>query len=101
VKVVRVSVVLAMPRRQVLVELSLAQGSTAGDAVREARRAGLLPAAVGARERLGIWSKPCEESTRLREGDRVEIYRALRADAKAQRRERARIKPSNRSRSGT
>jgi putative ubiquitin-RnfH superfamily antitoxin RatB of RatAB toxin-antitoxin module len=99
-KLVHVSVALAMPQRQDVIELSLPEGSTAGDAVREARRAKRLAAAEPG-ERLGIWSRPCDESTRLRDGDRVEIYRPLRADAKAQRRERARLKTSTRSRGGS
>jgi hypothetical protein len=50
---------------------------------------------------LGIWSRACDGDTRLRDGDRVEVYRALKADAKQQRRARARLKPTSpRSRNG-
>jgi putative ubiquitin-RnfH superfamily antitoxin RatB of RatAB toxin-antitoxin module len=39
---------------------------------------------------LGIFSRPATEKTRLRSGDRIEIYRPLRCDPKEKRRERAR-----------
>lgn len=38
---------------------------------------------------VGIHSKPCGPERILRDGDRVEFYRGLVADAKAARRERA------------
>ena len=38
--------------------------------------------------RLGIWSKPREPNTLLREGDRVEVYRGLKVDPKEARRQR-------------
>lgn len=36
----------------------------------------------------GIWNRKAGRETRLREGDRVEVYRALRVDPKVARRER-------------
>jgi len=38
--------------------------------------------------KVGIFSKPCALDTKLREGDRVEIYRPLLADPKEIRRRR-------------
>jgi putative ubiquitin-RnfH superfamily antitoxin RatB of RatAB toxin-antitoxin module len=49
---------------------------------------------------VGIWSRAASLETALREGDRVELYRDLKADPKDMRRRRARLKPSTRSRSG-
>ena len=37
---------------------------------------------------LGIWGHRCQPETLLREGDRLEIYRALTVDPKVARRER-------------
>lgn len=39
---------------------------------------------------VGIFGRRCDGSTPLRDGDRVELYRPLVADAKQVRRERAR-----------
>jgi putative ubiquitin-RnfH superfamily antitoxin RatB of RatAB toxin-antitoxin module len=94
----RVTVAAALPHEQRVVALDLAQGATAWDAVVAAGvlelYAGVAPETLA----VGIWSRACARDTVLREGDRVEIYRPIRADAKAMRRERARVKPSRRSR---
>ncbi len=50
--------------------------------------------------KVGIWSRPASLAAVLREGDRVELYRELKADPKDARRRRAGLKPSTRSRSG-
>ena len=95
----RVSVALALPASQEVVELELAEGSTVGDAIAAAALVQRFPGLeLGALD-VGIWSRPCDRSTPLRDGDRVELYRPLRADAKAQRRARVRTS-SPRSRSG-
>jgi uncharacterized protein len=96
---VRVTVVLAMPGRQEVAEIELPEGATAAEALAASGLASHLPPDVPAGLRLGVWNKPCPPETRLREGDRVEIYRGLEADAKAMRRSRV-VKPSRRARNG-
>ncbi len=86
----RVSVAIAWPERQEVIDLDLPEGSTVADAL--ARVHGVLARAGLAALRTGIWSRPCPPETRLREGDRVELYRPLVADAKQMRRARARRK---------
>jgi putative ubiquitin-RnfH superfamily antitoxin RatB of RatAB toxin-antitoxin module len=97
----RVSVAIALADRQEVIDLDLPEGATAGDAVTAARIGERFPGLDAGTFTLGIWSRPCAVQALLREGDRVELYRPLVADAKAQRRARARVKPSSpRSRSG-
>jgi putative ubiquitin-RnfH superfamily antitoxin RatB of RatAB toxin-antitoxin module len=97
----RVSVVLALPDRQEVVELELEEGSTVADAIAASGLAMRYPALEVERMPAGIWSRPRPPETRLKDGDRVELYRPLRADPKAQRRARARLSASStRSRSG-
>jgi putative ubiquitin-RnfH superfamily antitoxin RatB of RatAB toxin-antitoxin module len=97
----RVSVVLAIPGRQEVVELELAEGATIADAVAAAGLPERYPGFDLRDYSTGIWSRPRSAGTLLREGDRVELYRELQVDAKAQRRARARVRPSSpRSRSG-
>ncbi|MGZ5031805.1 MAG: RnfH family protein [Usitatibacter sp.] len=96
----RVTVALALPGHQEIVEIELPEGSSVADALECARMAGRFPQVDLGAARVGIWSRPCERDTVLREGDRVEIYRPLQADPKDGRRARARLKPSTRSRSG-
>ncbi len=94
----RIAIVAPTPERQDVVELELAEGSTVADALERVRSHPAFAQVDWERVRLGVWSRECARDTSLRDGDRVEIYRALKADPKAQRRARARLKPSTRSR---
>lgn len=95
-----VAVAVALPGRQQVIALVLPEGSTAADALVAARVRERFPQVDLDAAKLGIWSRPCDPGTALREGDRVEVYRALADDPKSLRRARARLKPSTRSRSG-
>ena len=81
---VTVEVVFAASERQELKRLELPAGSTVVDAV---SASGLAEA--GAAPRFGIYGKVVPAGTVVRDGDRVEIYRPLRADPKELRRLRA------------
>ncbi len=87
---VRVEVVFsAAPRQVQSVPLALAPGSTVADAIEASgliERHGLAVEAV----HCGVWGRRCEAGRKLREGDRVEIYRALTVDPKQARRLRYR-----------
>jgi putative ubiquitin-RnfH superfamily antitoxin RatB of RatAB toxin-antitoxin module len=66
--------------------LSLEQGATVADALRESAlqsRHAELVLDVAAK---GIWGTPCDASTVLRDRDRVEVYRDLLVDPKEARR---------------
>lgn len=81
---------IALPGRQLVLDLALPEGSSVADAIAAARTD---PRAAGidfAGMQTGIWSRACDPGTALREGDRVELYRALQADPKQRRRARAR-----------
>ena len=95
----RILVAVALPGRQDVVEVALEPGATVADALAAAKVRERFPELADFA--VGIWSRRCTPEERLRDGDRVEVYRELAADAKAQRRARARLKPSSpRSRSG-
>jgi putative ubiquitin-RnfH superfamily antitoxin RatB of RatAB toxin-antitoxin module len=96
----RVSVAVALPGRQQVIAVEIEEGATVADALRAAKAAEFFAGAEPAQLRAGIWGKACAMDATLRDGDRVEIYRALQADPKEMRRARAGLKPSTRSRSG-
>ena len=96
----RVSVAVALPGRQEVVEVDVAGNATVADAIAAARLEARLPGVDLAAMRTGIWSRRAAPETRLREGDRVELYRELKADPKDMRRNRAKARTSSRSRSG-
>ena len=78
------------------VELLLEPGATVADALREsglrARHAGVdLDAAP-----VGIWGALCRREDRLRDRDRVEVYRPLQVDPKDARRRRQRAQGTKR-----
>jgi hypothetical protein len=85
--VLHVEVVYALPERQVLRRVSLREGSTVGDALRESGLKGEFPEIDSLR--TGIFGRPVETDALLRDRDRVEIYRPLGTDPKAARRARA------------
>lgn len=86
----KVLVALALPARQRVAEVELPEGATVADAIAAADFAVHAPGIDIASLRTGIWSRPCARTARLREGDRVELYRPLVVDVKESRRERAR-----------
>ena len=65
------------------------KGTTAEQAVQQSRILQKFPEIDLAQNKLGIFGKLVKADTVLREHDRVEIYRALIADPKEVRRQRA------------
>lgn len=85
----RIEVVYAEPDAQPLIRLELAVGSTVADALRHSGIFRLCPALEDAQLPLGIFGRRVTPETLLCDGDRVEIYRALKVDPKEARRRRA------------
>ena len=82
-----IEVVYALAQKQERVVLDLPPGSTVQDAL---QASGLLQRLAQIESgRLGVWGTPVTAESRLRDQDRVEIYRPLIADPKEVRRERA------------
>ena len=88
-KPIEVEVAYARPERQLIVTLSVAEGTTARQAVELSRIAEQFPEIDLASLQLGVFGKAVKADAVLREHDRVEIYRPLIADPKEVRRRRA------------
>ena len=86
---IQVEVVLAMPQRQLLVSVSLDEGSTLADAISRSGIAEQFEDFEIDPAKVGVFGRKASMDQVLRNGDRVEIYRALIADPKEVRRERA------------
>jgi putative ubiquitin-RnfH superfamily antitoxin RatB of RatAB toxin-antitoxin module len=82
-----IEVVYALPERQVLKRVSLPEGSTVGDAIEASGLGREFPEIDLVL--VGIFGKRVRVDARLRDGERVELYRALQADPKEVRRRRA------------
>lgn len=96
----RVTLAVALPGRQEVVPLELAERASVADALEAAALGARFPGEDLAALEVGVWGVRVARDALLREGDRVEIYRALKADPKEMRRKRARPRTSTRSRSG-
>jgi len=77
---------LAWPELQVIIPLSLPDGSTVADAIERSGLRERFPDLEISPERLGVFADRRAPGDRLREGDRVEIYRPLKVDPKVARR---------------
>jgi uncharacterized protein len=90
----RCTVAFALPSRQFLWSVELAPTATVAELLEQAR---LVAVARGEEASvpwdsvaLGIFGEPCRRTDVPRDGDRVEIYRALINDPRASRRARVR-----------
>ncbi len=87
----RCTVAFAMPERQWAWVVTLPEGATVAEALEQARAqaAGIdVPWTAD----VGIFGESCDRTAVPRDGDRIEIYRPLRADPKESRRERAKAR---------
>lgn len=82
----KVEVVYALPERQWLASVEVEAGASSLEAVRVAVASGGLPPLDLDSHILGIFGKKIEPDHPVRAGDRVEIYRPLKADPKEVRR---------------
>lgn len=90
-----VEVACAEPGRQFLRRVELPGGATVADAITASgiEREWSIDAGSLA---VGIWSKPVARDACPRDGDRIELYRPLKADPKEARRRRAERAPIKR-----
>lgn len=86
---IQVEVAYALPERQAIIPLQVLTGTTA---LQAAQRSGIVERFAGLdleNARLGVFGKVVAADQVLQEGDRVEIYRPLKADPKEARKARA------------
>lgn len=84
-----VEVVYALPERQYLRKVTLGEGSSVAQAIAASGLLELRDDIDLAINKVGVYSRPVKLNDMLHDGDRVEIYRALLADPKELRRQRA------------
>jgi len=86
---IHVEVIYALPEAQPLLRVQLAEGATVNDAIRASGVLEAFPDIDLAKNKVGIFSKLVKLDEKVRDKDRVEIYRPLIADPKEVRRKRA------------
>lgn len=86
---IAVEVVYALPEKQYLYSVKVAEGSSVEQAI---KASGLLELRTDIdlqQNKVGIFSRPVKLQDEVQSGDRIEIYRPLLADPKELRRQRA------------
>jgi hypothetical protein len=86
---IHVEVVYALPLSQDWVKLELEPGATVRSAIEQSGILARHPEIDPLTTQAGVFGRRANLDAPLREGDRVEIYRALQADPKEIRRRRA------------
>lgn len=87
----RATVVYALAHRAHCIDVELAEGATLADAVNASglrQREPALPEEID----LGVHGRPRRSTDKVRDGDRIEVYRSLTVDPKEARRIRAEVK---------
>ena len=86
---INVEVIYALPAQQPLLRVQLPEGATVEEAIRASGVLETHPDIDLAKNKVGIFSKLVKLDEKVRDRDRVEIYRPLIADPKEVRRKRA------------
>jgi putative ubiquitin-RnfH superfamily antitoxin RatB of RatAB toxin-antitoxin module len=87
--VIRVEIVHAQPQRSIIKSLQLSPGATIADALAQAASDANFRGVDLANSPVGIFGKVARRDVKLRDGDRIEIYRPLQEEPKLARRNRA------------
>lgn len=86
----RISVVYCPDaERQTVIELEVADGATVAQAIQASRVLTAHPELDAEKLLMGLFGERVTPNAVLQEGDRVELYRPLKADPKSARRKRA------------
>lgn len=86
---IAVEVVYALPDRQTVLAVQVPPGASVGEVVRHSGMLARHPEIELAAMKVGIYGRRVTLDTRVRSGDRIELYRPLVADPKTARHARA------------
>lgn len=89
---IQVEVAYARPDEQLIIPLEVEEGTTVAEAIEKSGILERFPEIDLEKNKIGIFGKLTRPAQALREKDRVEIYRPLKADPKETRRRRAAAK---------
>ena len=89
VETINVEVAYALPDKQVIIPVNVDAGTTIGGAIVQSGIMSEFPELDIEHSQVGIFGKVAPMTKVLADGDRVEIYRPLKADPKEIRRKRA------------
>ena len=88
-KTIQVEIAYALPQKQRILKVEIPEDASAKDAVIKSGIVDEFPEIDPETAKLGVFGKLLRGAVKLRAGDRIEIYRPLIADPKADRKKRA------------
>jgi putative ubiquitin-RnfH superfamily antitoxin RatB of RatAB toxin-antitoxin module len=88
-KMINVEIAYATEKYVEIISVKVSRETSVMEAIHQSGIMQLYPEINIKIRNVGIYSKICSEDTQLIEGDRIEIYRPLKADPKEARRNRA------------
>lgn len=86
---IEIEVAYGLPDKQVLLSLPVPLGSSIEECIKLSGITRYFPQIIISEAKVGIFSRPENLSTKVKAGDRIEIYRPLIADPKEMRKLRA------------
>lgn len=89
IKMIEIEVAYALPRQQVLVKESVAEGTSIAEALAHSSIHQMIPHINIVDGQVGLFGKVVKMTQVLKAGDRIEIYRPLVNDPKEARRRKA------------
>lgn len=89
-KHVDVEIAFATPDEQVVIDVTLPEGASVAEALRASAIAERFPDFDFGTASVGVWGRVVARDARVRDGDRIEVYRPLQRDPREARRQRAR-----------
>tara|TARA_R110002096_G_scaffold117236_1_gene254130 strand:- start:34819 stop:35124 length:306 start_codon:yes stop_codon:yes gene_type:complete len=84
-----IEVAFALPEKQHLINLQVPGGTTISDVLHRREVVAIIGEAPSDNHDVGVWGRVVNREQRVREGDRVEIYRPLMMDPREARRRHA------------
>ena len=78
----KIGVAYSEPEKQVWLNIDLDEGATVQDAITTSGILDIFPHIDLTSQKVGVYGKFCKLDAKLKEGDRVEIYRPITADPK-------------------
>jgi putative ubiquitin-RnfH superfamily antitoxin RatB of RatAB toxin-antitoxin module len=90
-RMLSIEVAYAGIKNQLIITVDVLEGSTAQQAIEVSQILKKFPEIDLTQNKIGIFSQICALSQRLKEGDRVEIYRPLLIDPKQKRFEKVNV----------
>lgn len=92
---ISIEIIYLAPQKQISLELSVPQNTTLIAAIQQTLLLQQFPEIDLSKNKVGIFGKTMPLETRLKEGDRVEIYRPLLIDPKQKRVSKVKRSPRN------